>query len=909
MVTDSSFAFAAERVFVREAKQGECCSARLEIADNGEAYHLENNSLSTATVDEVKGLLHVKVKGETRWVLTPRDGAWIDQRDGRWVNRDALVKHDPEWTGVRINVQDQHGQAVEEFSFTYTIDGKNGRWDPMLVRPIPADHGKMEIKAPADCKIYVEIKHPDFVRGFNSPCELDRTSGAAELKAVFRRGKTVRGMVVDEESGQGVPDVAVIPMIFTPPSYSPDYERKVKTVADGSFTVRGVDGFIAIEHPDYVDETHLIEQGETIANVKLKKGLTLQGKVSDSSGKPLAGVEVDDGAGKSTLTGDDGRFTLHGLRKWNDHRWNLSFFKEGFNKHSFRQHDAPVEGLDVTLTPLPQLRGRVVRADGKPVGRFTLVCGPGANPYDFQCAEAIVDAKDGRFVIQPRALPEEGTDYWLGVRAEGAAPWEGVASQTVLESGEFSVVLQPGFSLSARLMLPESAGDGRIHMEPTDREPQEPFSPELAGKTLATRSMRSARGEPIVIPHLRTGEYQLSIKVKGASPLSLPVTIANGNVDLGELILQGTGSITGIVNEPFTSGKAWRFADGKIYVDGFDAKHYEPFMTFKADGEGRFRVDDIPSGRVTVMFDYNESADVINSVVRKVLVKEEKVSEVRFEGAGGAWSQPLRMVFDEKDAIPAYDGKRVVENVTDRKEMFRIDVLDAEGVVETVVEWSSDDASPPAIPDLAPGRWRIRVSDWLGSRGFDEGIRGEVTADVGEKRGPITISLGSKIISGRVTSSRETKRLVQVIAVGRNTGRVFYSRADQEGDFVIRYLPADEYLVHARDDEGGWCDLGVRRVDKPFTDYGEHALGDGGHLQGKIPREILRGKGDIRLSVESQDGVVVPVDEWENDGSYRFGHLKPGTWTIVGKAGDQEFLRSSVKVVSGATVGVKPSQD
>lgn len=893
---------AAERFLVREAEDGDCCDARLEITGNGEAYYLENQELAAATVEEANGVLHVEVDGKTRWMLTPQDGAWTDQRNGRWVSRETLVKNNPEWSKVRIRVTDQDGKSLGAFGFTYQIDSKDGRWDPLLVKPLPTEDGQIEIKAPEDCFIQLVIEHPDFVRGFNSPREVQRKSGATELKVQFERGQTVSGKLVDDESGKGLADVLVSPLIFTPPLFSPDWARTVKTAADGSFTLRGVAGMLAAQHSDYLEEEVYLKDGETTVTVKLKKGLTMQGKVSDPSGKPLADVVVDDGSGKRTRTGEDGRFTLLGLRKWSDDKWAIKFFKAGFNDHRYEEAEAAADGLDVTLTPLPQLRGRVVRADGKPVGTFTAVCGPGPNPSDYECVESTVEGVDGRFVFQPRALPDEGTDYWLGIRAVGAAPWEGVVSQATLEVGDFQVVLSPGFSLSGRLVIPEAAGELEIRIEPSDREPQDSYSSDLPGKPLATQVIRANRGDPLRIFNLRTGEYQLRIIAKGATPLLLPVKIGGEDVDLGELTLHGTGSITGIANEPYTPDKAWRFADGKIFVDGFGAKSHEPFMSFKTDGDGRFHVNGVPVGKVSVMFDYHESADIINSVVRTVVVKEGKVTETRFEGEGGGWSQPLRFLFDNKEAIPVYQGARIVDNVTDREPMLRIDVLDVDGITANSVEWSPDHDSPPAISDLAPGRWKIRISDWLGSRGFDEGLRAETIAEIGEKRVPITIGLGSRILSGRVTSARETKRLIQLIAVGRSSGRVFHSRADDEGDFVIRYLPEDDYFVHARDDDGGWCDLGTRKADKPSVDFGEHALGDGGHVTGRIEREILSAQGDFRLSAQSTDGIVVPVDELENDGTYRFGHLKPGKWTIVGQAADREFLRRTVPVERGATV-------
>jgi len=897
-------------VLLREKKQGDCCGARLEVVGAGEAYYYENRNPVAAKVEEIAGLLHVVVAGETRWVLTPKDGAWTDQENRRWVTRESVVKTDPAWTVVKIKVTDQHGKSPDEFGIRYRIQSKDGDWDPLLVRPLQGKLGMTEIHAPGQCRIHLSIEHPDFVRGYNASQELERTNGEPELKVEFERGRTVRGRVLDDSTGTALAGAKVCPLIFTPPLFTGDDERAVETGADGSFELRGVDGSLAVEHSDFLKEEIYLEEedAEEVIEVRLKKGRTIEGLVRDPSGKPLADVMVNDGSGKRTVTDGSGRFALKGLRKWNDKRWSISFSKEGYNDHDFRGTEVAPDGLNVELIPLPELRGRVVFADGRPVGKFRIVCGPGANPSGYQCETIDVDGTDGRFAIRPESLPEEGSDFWLGGGTEGAAPWEAVVPQAVLESGDFRIELQPGASLSATLALPEGVREFAASLVPVDREPKESYiSSDHPGKVLATRTLRQKKGDRVHIPHLRAGEYELRIVAKGGTPMRLPVKIGSADVDLGDLRLDGSGSIAGIVNDPYAKGKAWRFADGEIHVEGFGEDEHKPFMTFKTDETGRFRVDGVPTGKVTVVFPYPVTADIIDGLVRQALVLENQVTELRFEGEDGAWSQPLRLLFDGKEAVPAYNGIRKVDNVTDRKPMFRLDVLgEGKDPIMTSVEWSADGKSMPVIPDLPPGRWKIRAYDWLGSRGFDEGLRAETMAEVGEKRQPVTLELGGRALSGRVTSARETKRLVRLVAVGKAGGRVFFSRGDDEGNFVIRYLPEDDYTVHAHDDDGGWCDLGSKRLDRAVVDMGDHALGDGGHVHGKIDRIILAANRDFRLSAHGPDGLAIPVDEVENDGSYRFGHLRPGKWTILAHAGDQEIKRGTVDVKKGETVEAEP---
>jgi hypothetical protein len=152
-----------------------------------------------------------------------------------------------------------------------------------------------------------------------------------------------------------------------------------------------------------------------------------------------------------------------------------------------------------------------------------------------------------------------------------------------------------------------------------------------------------------------------------------------------------------------------------------------------------------------------------------------------------------------------------------------------------------------------------------------------------------------------LTVSRETLRFIQVIAVGKSSGRVFQSRCDRKGAFVIRYLPRDEYLVHAHDDNGGWCDLGRFLLDKAVLDCGEHAMLEGGHLESKLDPLLLPRLDAIHVVAIAPDRVEIPVDQVKDDGNYRFGNLRPGQWTIIIRSDEKEISRQPIEIQKGET--------
>lgn len=617
-------------VWIRESRDGDCCRVGLEIAADGSAYCMESGDMVSAKVDEAGDSLRVEMGGETRWVFT-RDGAgWRDQRERRWLPREAVVKTDPAWTEVKIRMKDQKGPIPHEIGIRYEIDSAAGSWDPLLVRPLEARSGSVILKAPDHCTIRLWPEHPDFVRGANSDTTVLRRDGAKELTAEFRRGRSFRGKVVDAATGGPVAGARVSPQMFTPPLFSPDPARAVVTGADGDFEVRGVDFSISAEHADYVEETvYLVEKnlaGPVV--VKLKRGHTARGVVSDAAGKPLGAVMVEDGTGKRALTDGRGAFELRGLRQWSGDSWYFSFSKEGFNDLSYRSANLPADGLNVALQPRPLLKGRVVNENRDPVRRFRVVCGPGNAPPDYQCETLEVDDADGRFAILPDSLPETGDAFWIGVRADGAAPWEAVVSRAELIGGSHEIRLRPGVALGARVVLPGSAKGGvSVSLVPNDRKAEGDYvSSPHPGVDLASYAWQGPAGEVLRLTHLRPGGYELRVRCEGAAPMLRRVTIADRDVDLGELRLAGTGTIHGTMKDPYKAREAWCFASGQVLVDGFK----EPVLNFKTDKDGKFRVGSVPAGKVEVVFPYLLSADMVGAVSTEVTVPEGGEVEVRF---------------------------------------------------------------------------------------------------------------------------------------------------------------------------------------------------------------------------------------------------------------------------------------
>ena len=628
-------------VFVMESKDGSH-DARVEFTGGEDAYLWSGRRLIRGTATEAEGVIRLElpadVAGGKANVMTFQASGeiWLDQDQDRWVPREKVIVTDPGWTPVEIGVKDPTGRAIKDFSYRYQIETTGLEWDPLLVRPLNAVDGKIRIMAPAECEIPLEIDHPDRIRGYGTLRSTVREAGKAAWDVELELGQKVGGKVVDDANGEPLAGAVVSPSIFTPPLFSPDRERSVTTGKDGRFELRGVGSCgVVVEHPDFEEQEVFLDDKQAGKDLemelRLKAGETIRGVVRDPAGKALAGVKVEDGTGKTVTTGADGTFVLRGLSKWSGNEWSLSFSKDGFGEHRFREAEVGTGGLEIALKPLPQFRGAVLMPDGTPARKFRLICGPGENPSEFQCTTVEVDDPEGRFTFQPERFAEEGNRYWLGVRAEGAAPWDGVVASADLEKGGYRIDLLPGVSLTAKLVLPDSAGwPFEARLEPRDRHPEEKvIVTDHPGKELASYRMSLAKGQELRFPHLRAGDYKLRIRGKGASPLIREFTVKEADLDLGELRFAGTGSISGSAVDPYDPRKPLGFADGTIQVDGFGEGYFESYLRFKTDAAGKFRVEGVPVGTVKVVFHYNVSADIIDAMASEVKVEEGKETEVR----------------------------------------------------------------------------------------------------------------------------------------------------------------------------------------------------------------------------------------------------------------------------------------
>ena len=228
--------------------------------------------------------------------------------------------------------------------------------------------------------------------------------------------------------------------------------------------------------------------------------------------------------------------------------------------------------------------------------------------------------------------------------------------------------------------------------------------------------------------------------------------------------------------------------------------------------------------------------------------------------------------------------------VTPRKPMFRVELTP---LSKGPLSFASPDVDEldeqrnVVLPDVGPGKYRIRLHDWQGAQGLESGslFDREVVAPTGGG-GKVRVELGAGCITGNVPAPKSVfGRSVEVTAVAK-ASRTPARRAhcDFEGNFCLRYLSPGTYSLFFNDPKSGYCRVDDVEVPAGVVDVGERSLSRGASLSGaihfarpsRVPDEIVA-VDPSGVSVRRAFEVYSSFDRFELAG------LWPGHWTVSAK--------------------------
>ncbi len=852
------------------------------------------------------------------------------------------------WKDVRpvtMVVMDSTTQKpIDKFSYTYKINTPTAKYDPGLAGPVAvqSNTGTFQLMAPESCEIELVISGENILGGFGTWKTYDLTSAnkLRRIEVLVGTGVVITGTVVDARTGKPVAGALVSPIIFTPPLFEPDRNRAVKTDTAGKFSVSGVEYDLGVNvwHSDYLEFNHdgFKKTGRKIGEnlygteIQLEAGERLVGVVRDSNGSPLAGVKVSDGASKETQTGQDGSFVLASPRKWGgEGTYNLFFEKDGYLSQDTHPRSAEPNGFSVVLQPVPVLAGQVLDPQGKPLNDYFVAAGATLEPRSWSCSSKQVHDPAGHFSLPVGTDRDYGQTgkVWIGVKAAGYAFWESTVAVEDLRQ-PVTARLVPGVTVRGSLAGPKRPSEKITAMLLPVRIHDEDFTRETSYRQeLGRMAADVADGGEFHFEHIGPGNYVLGISGPTISPISTTILVTNSDLDAGSLAPRGRGSIAGIIyqDKMICEGDKcrldekrgpWPFAEGHIsFQDSAgrsndeDFRHLEPIQ-FKADESGRFRVDGVPVGMVSVEIPYQITADVIGAHVRRAQIAEGKTTDVRFFDTSGQWEVLCQIQVGDGSAAQFSSGtgmgaQRKVENVTTRPPIFEVK-LDPIGEALASFEardWIEPDARRQMLlRDVHPGKYHLTINDGPMNRGL-YGSLYEVDVEAQEGKTGWTIPLGAGCITGAVQWSNPPRYMVNVIAVGKQPGIVRNAYCDGQGNFCVRYLPEDDYLLWAHDDQAGWRAMPGVTVRSNMTDIGSHPLATGGVITGKVPPRLQRAAGVTVVATDSHGVAIEDPHGWDPiDDHFRISSLWPEKWIVTLKRGGRVEARQTVTLQGIETV-------
>ncbi|MDG3008062.1 carboxypeptidase-like regulatory domain-containing protein [Paludisphaera mucosa] len=846
-------------------------------------------------------------------------------------------------------VDDASGEPIRSFRYQarYEAPGRDGPRDRDAWTAVESPAGTFEVQAPPACRLTLEIKSPDYITDDFGRHEFLIRSDEEPRRVVarLRRGMVVRGTVRDSRSLRPIAGAEVAAYRFRlMGAYKGD---PVETDVDGRYELRGIDPEQSIEasHPDYEDDPAFPDDPKAGPNrdFLLKRIVKVAITVVDAAGRPIEGVTANLDRDNPSATDKDGKL-LVARRPAELHA--LTFRKEGYidRKLEFEEAErelARPEGPVVVMEPTIAFAGRVVEPDGRPVAAFAVAAGSDERSSSWDNVRRDVADPEGRFRL---GLSKEGKT-WVCIDAVGFAPWEGWADVR-RGGGPIEVRLSPGVVVSGRVAAPEALMSRiraqlvpRRHERSSDERLDEPPS-----DVLPPRELTPADDGAIRFEHVRPDRYRLVLEGRGVPRTVRVLDVSEAGLDAGALPIDApaaTGRIEGRVWRPQDhGGEPWPFAEGRVRPSGvrdFDEEESRT-IAVRTDENGRFSVDRVPVGLVEVGIPYQMGC-VIYEHTWSALVVEGRTTTVRVLKPEAGREFALAFAIGDGSQAQYESGTglgaaRKVDDVTvnsraladaegaapePRTPSFLVDLTPLEKLPLAFKRsgWNDlDDRRRIVLPDVAPGAYRLRLFEWLGSRGLDGGpvVDREVVVPP-EGLGEVRIPLGAGCITGKIPAPEGgSGRFVEVSALAKGSRTPRRAQCDFDGNFCVRHLAPGDYSLFFQDPNSGFRRVDDVKVPAGVIDVGELTTTPGATIFGEI-RFARPSRVPDEIVATDPSGVTVrrPFSRSSSFDRIEVVGLWPGRWTVSARSGEVVLASGEIDVEgTGAfpmtlTVGADPN--
>lgn len=255
--------------------------------------------------------------------------------------------------------------------------------------------------------------------------------------------------VVTTQDSKPVPKARVSWAPSLPPIYTDEQGRFRLRMASSYGAVRYY--VVAPGHSRFHETLYLDGPGTTHVSVRLKSGFRVFGKVTDTDGRPLEGVEMRTLwariTGERTLTDADGNYQLDTLDIGNEHHYVVATL-DGYSRATGRakaQGTGQEGRIDLTLERSAVVTGTVFGPDGSPVAGAAVGISRGSRPSG---KGTVVTREDGRFELQH---PPKGRNYLWTHRRGFAVDRQRIYPTAAGKKVDLQVFLQRGHFVAGRV--------------------------------------------------------------------------------------------------------------------------------------------------------------------------------------------------------------------------------------------------------------------------------------------------------------------------------------------------------------------------------------------------------------------------------------------------------------------------
>lgn len=545
-------------------------------------------------------------------------------------------------TGVTLKVPRPgriEGRVVERETqrpvrqFSAGTEVRAGRRSPP--KAFTTDDGRFTLEDVAPGTFDIVITAPGYVRASSAGVEVAEGK-ATSVEIALDRAATVVGRVTS-----GGRPLAGASVSTDDPGRSPMPARQ--SDANGDFTLDSVAPGareLRVRKDGYVERVVKLTATagkEVRADVELSRGRELQGRVVDSSGRPIVGANVtqrparaDDRSFRwSPINTDaEGMFRLEGL---SDEPLIVTATKDGFAPGSSEVNPATSTTVTITLGRGGSINGRIVGASRADLAAIEVYAMPRGGTMPMGMPNRVpVDPATGAFTIT--GVP----DGDVIISAERQRPRHAVRSEVVVANGtapfvelDFSV----GFIVRGRVTRAGKPVRGMIHFSSTD----------------ARDRSRSGSGE--ILPDgtyearvTAAGEYRVHVSVfDGVAGTVTPTATVmvrgdtTHDVDLRGGALRGR-VVDAVTGAPMPNTRVTLIAKGASSGDRV------------TDSEGRFVFEFVAEGTHTL----SASREGFSSDSRELVVAGNSIPEVELALARGELVEVRVIDAVTKRDLPAF---------------------------------------------------------------------------------------------------------------------------------------------------------------------------------------------------------------------------------------------------------------